>query len=263
MSNSTAKRTRPLSPNIQIYRPQLTSVLSIANRITGVVLSICAVVLVVWLIAAATGPQAYAAVQGAIASWIGQIVLFGCTFAFFLHLCGGIRHLVWDTGMDSSSGRSTSRDGRWWRRASRSPWRPGSPAYLCRIEPMDRQRMRSPLARALGLGSAKEGVEHWWMERVSAVALVPLTLWFVASIIAHTGSDYATFIAWLRTPLASILMILLLIALFYHTALGLQVVIEDYVHSGAKFAALIAVRLGCFALAAAGIVADLRIAFGG
>ena len=105
--------------------------------------------------------------------------------------------------------------------------------------------MRSPLARAIGLGSAKEGVGHWWAERVSAVALVPLTLWFVASIIAHTGSDYATFIVWLRTPLAAILMILLLIALFYHTALGLQVVIEDYVHSGAKFAAVIAVRLGC------------------
>jgi succinate dehydrogenase / fumarate reductase membrane anchor subunit len=89
--------------------------------------------------------------------------------------------------------------------------------------------MRSPLARAVGFGSAKEGVERWWMERLSAVALVPLTLWFVASIIAHTGSDYATFIAWLRAPLANILMILLLI--------------------GAKFAALVTVRLGCCALA--------------
>lgn len=97
MSNSEPNRARPRSPNIQIYRPQLTSVLSIVNRITGVVLSICAVALVVWLTAAATGPRAYAAVQGAIASWFGQIVLFGCTFAFFLHLCGGIRHLVWDT----------------------------------------------------------------------------------------------------------------------------------------------------------------------
>src|SRR5665213_2842154 len=97
MSNVRTERTRPLSPNIQIYRPQLTSVLSIVNRITGVALSICAVVLVVWLIAAATGPQAFAAVQGAIASWFGQIVLFCCTFAFFLHLCGGFRHLVWDT----------------------------------------------------------------------------------------------------------------------------------------------------------------------
>ena len=128
---------------------------------------------------------------------------------------------------------------------------------------MDQQRMRSPLARAMGFGSAKDGVEHWWMQRVSAVALVPLTLWFIASIIAHAGSDYATFIAWLRTPLATIFMILLLIALFDHTALGLQVVIEDYVHSGLKFVALVEVRLGCFALAVAGIVAALRIEFGG
>lgn len=97
MSNPMAKRPRPLSPNIQNYRPQLTSVLSILNRITGIILSVCAVVLVIWLVAAATGPLAYGAVQGAIASWLGQIVLFGATFAFFLHLCGGIRHLVWDT----------------------------------------------------------------------------------------------------------------------------------------------------------------------
>jgi succinate dehydrogenase / fumarate reductase, membrane anchor subunit len=123
--------------------------------------------------------------------------------------------------------------------------------------------MRSPLARAIGLGSAMEGVGQWWAERVSAVALVPLTLWFAASIIAHTGSDYATFTVWLRTPFATTLMILLLIALFHHTALGLQVVIEDYVHSGVKFAAVIAVRLGCIALAAAGVLATLRIAFGG
>lgn len=92
-----APRPRPLSPNIQIYRPQLTSVLSIVNRITGVVLSLAAVGLVVWLSAAAAGPQPYAAVQGAFGSWFGRAVLLGCTFAFFLHLCGGIRHLVWDT----------------------------------------------------------------------------------------------------------------------------------------------------------------------
>lgn len=98
MTDSTPKRTRPLSPNIQIYRPQLTSVLSIANRIAGVVLSIYAVALVVWLIAAAAGPQAYSTVHVLIRSWEGQILLFGFTFSFFLHLCGGIRHLVWDAG---------------------------------------------------------------------------------------------------------------------------------------------------------------------
>ena len=95
---SGAESGRPHSPNIQIYRPQLTSVLSIANRITGIFLSIGAIGMVVWLIAAATGPQPYAAVQGAMTSWIGQIVLVGFTFALFLHLCGGIRHLVWDAG---------------------------------------------------------------------------------------------------------------------------------------------------------------------
>jgi succinate dehydrogenase / fumarate reductase cytochrome b subunit len=72
-------------------------VLSILNRITGIALGACAIVLVIWLVAAATGPQAYGVVQGTIASWVGQIVLFGATFAFFLHFCGGIRHLVWDT----------------------------------------------------------------------------------------------------------------------------------------------------------------------
>jgi succinate dehydrogenase / fumarate reductase membrane anchor subunit len=128
---------------------------------------------------------------------------------------------------------------------------------------VERHDLRSPLARAQRLGSARGGVRHWWAERVSAVALVPLTLWFVASIIAHTGSDYPAFIAWLRTPLATVLMVLLLIALFHHAALGLQVVIEDYVHSGAKFAVLIAMRLGCFAFASAGVVATLRIAFSG
>jgi succinate dehydrogenase / fumarate reductase cytochrome b subunit len=97
MPNPTTTRPRPLSPNVQIYRPQLTSVLSILNRITGILLSACAVVLVVSLVAAAWGPQTYVPVQAVIGSWIGRIVLFGATFAFFLHLCGGIRHLVWDT----------------------------------------------------------------------------------------------------------------------------------------------------------------------
>lgn len=88
---------RPLAPNIQIYRPQLTSVLSITNRISGVVLSLAGVGLVFWLCAAAAGPHSYRIAQSAIGSCTGQIVLFCVTFAFFLHLCGGIRHLVWDT----------------------------------------------------------------------------------------------------------------------------------------------------------------------
>ena len=97
MERVSSKHPRPLSPNIQIYRPQLTSVLSIAHRMTGVLLSACAVVLVFLLIAAASGPEAFSWFQAFIGSWLGQILLLGATFTFFLHVCGGIRHLVWDT----------------------------------------------------------------------------------------------------------------------------------------------------------------------
>lgn len=122
--------------------------------------------------------------------------------------------------------------------------------------------MRTPLGRARGLGSAKEGVEHWWIQRVTAAALIPLTVWFVASLIALAGSDYDAFMVWLRAPLATISMVLLLIALFHHMALGLQVVAEDYIHSDrVKIPLVVAIRLACFALAAAGIYATLRIAF--
>ncbi|HEX6008261.1 MAG TPA: succinate dehydrogenase, cytochrome b556 subunit [Burkholderiales bacterium] len=97
MERIPSRDRRPLSPNIQIYRPQLTSLLSIVHRITGVFLSACAVVLGIWLIAAARGPEAYSRFHDLIGSWPGQIFLLAATFAFFLHLCGGIRHLVWDT----------------------------------------------------------------------------------------------------------------------------------------------------------------------
>ncbi|MDE2379942.1 succinate dehydrogenase, cytochrome b556 subunit [Bradyrhizobium sp.] len=98
MPSTPTDRPRPLSPNIQIYRPQLTSVLSIANRMTGVALAAYAVALVAWLVSAAAGPAAYTTVQSLIGSWLGRLLLLGCTFCFFLHLCGGIRHLAWDAG---------------------------------------------------------------------------------------------------------------------------------------------------------------------
>lgn len=126
---------------------------------------------------------------------------------------------------------------------------------------MDPKDTRSSLARAIGLGSAQHGTAHWWAQRTSAIALIPLTLWFVASIIAQTSSDHAHFVAWLRSPFVNLPMALLLGTSFYHAALGLQVVIEDYIHSGLKYGALIAVRLTCFVLAFTGIMAVLRITF--
>jgi succinate dehydrogenase / fumarate reductase, membrane anchor subunit len=102
------------------------------------------------------------------------------------------------------------------------------------------------------------------MQRVTAVALVPLTLWITASLFTRARGDYDAFILWLRTPFTTVLMVLLLIALFYHMALGLQVVVEDYVHTERmKIPAVVVIHLGCFALAVAGIVATLHVAFGG
>lgn len=89
---------RPLSPDLQIYRPQLTSVLSIMHRLTGIVLSTGSLLLVAWLVAGAAGPAAYSALLDLLRSWLGQTLLFGWTFALFYHLCNGIRHLCWDAG---------------------------------------------------------------------------------------------------------------------------------------------------------------------
>ena len=121
---------------------------------------------------------------------------------------------------------------------------------------------RSAGARVRGLGTAKRGVETWRAERVTAIALVPLTLWLVASLVSIGGTERSVFTAWLGKPLSAFLMILLLVAAFRHAALGLQVVIEDYVHSALKIPLLLAAHLVCFAICAAGVLATLRIALG-
>jgi succinate dehydrogenase / fumarate reductase membrane anchor subunit len=128
---------------------------------------------------------------------------------------------------------------------------------------MAASRMRSPLGRALGLGSAKEGVEHWLLQRITAVALVPLALWFAVALIRLVGADLDTVQEWVGQPLPAIFLVLLLIATFYHASLGLQVVIEDYVHPElARLGLVIIARLACIALAVAGIVAVLSLALG-
>jgi succinate dehydrogenase / fumarate reductase, cytochrome b subunit len=93
-----ANGSRPLSPHLQIYRPQITSVVSISHRMTGVALTVGTLLLVWWLVSAANGPDAYERATRFIGSWFGILLMLGWTFAFFFHLCNGIRHLVWDTG---------------------------------------------------------------------------------------------------------------------------------------------------------------------
>jgi succinate dehydrogenase / fumarate reductase membrane anchor subunit len=124
--------------------------------------------------------------------------------------------------------------------------------------------LRSPIARARGLGSAKEGVSHWWTQRLTALALIPLGVWFVASVVCLAGADHAAITQWLSAPLTLVALSLTLIAAFYHAVLGLQVVIEDYIHAKiAKHALIILIQFAAFAFAVAGIVALLMTAFAG
>ncbi len=121
----------------------------------------------------------------------------------------------------------------------------------------------TPLNRVLGLGTAKGAAEHWWMQRLTAVALLPLGLWFAVSLLLLPDFSYATVIAWAQRPVTSILLILIVLAIGYHSYLGLQVVIEDYVHSkGLKVVALMSSALAHAALSIAALFAILKIAFG-
>lgn len=89
---------RPLSPHLQIYRPQITSVLSFGHRLTGLALAVGTLLLVWWLVALARGPEAFAAAQSFVGSWFGRLLLLGWTFSLFFHLANGLRHLCWDAG---------------------------------------------------------------------------------------------------------------------------------------------------------------------
>ncbi|HEY2683609.1 MAG TPA: succinate dehydrogenase, hydrophobic membrane anchor protein [Steroidobacteraceae bacterium] len=123
--------------------------------------------------------------------------------------------------------------------------------------------LRSPLGRVLGLGSAKDGTEHWWMQRVSAVALVPLTLWFLISLLFLPSWDYDTLHTWASVPLTGFLSILLVAVLAYHAYLGTIVIVEDYVTTtSSKVLTLMLLRFAYVLAGGVGIFAILRIALG-
>ena len=121
----------------------------------------------------------------------------------------------------------------------------------------------TPLNRVLGLGSAKEGVEHWWRQRLTAVALAVLGSWLAVSFCMLGDFSFAVVTAWLGAPLNAVLMILTLLTLAYHSQLGVRVVIEDYVHGhGTKLVSLAAMTFAHVILAVAGVFSVLKIAFG-
>ena len=119
---------------------------------------------------------------------------------------------------------------------------------------------RSPLANVRGLGSAKSGTSHWWMQRVTAVALVPLSFWLITFLNLSLTAPYQETIAWITSPFNTVCIVALILAIFYHAALGLQVVIEDYIAAeGIKIIAVWTVNLSFLMLALAALIAVFRI----
>jgi succinate dehydrogenase / fumarate reductase membrane anchor subunit len=124
--------------------------------------------------------------------------------------------------------------------------------------------LRTPLSRARGLGSAKQGVHHWWAQRITAVALIPLVTWFAISLIMMSGADYPVVRAWIGSPVVMVLLTLTIVIGLHHGQLGMQEVVEDYVHGeGMKLALIVLLRFIAVFFGLVAIVAILRIGFGG
>ncbi len=123
--------------------------------------------------------------------------------------------------------------------------------------------LRSPLRAVLGAGSAREGVEHWWLQRLTSVALVPLSVWFVVSLLALPSLDHATVVAWMRHSSTALLLVLLALAATWHSQLGVRVIVEDYVDgAGARTLTLVLITFAHVLIAAAAVLAVLKVALG-
>jgi succinate dehydrogenase / fumarate reductase membrane anchor subunit len=121
--------------------------------------------------------------------------------------------------------------------------------------------LRSPLRRVLGHGTARGGVQHWWVQRLTSVALVPLSIWFVVSLLALPSLDHATVIAWMSQSWTALLLIVFVLVATWHSQLGVRVVVEDYVHgTGAKTLTLVIVSFAHVLIGAAGVFAVLKVA---
>lgn len=124
--------------------------------------------------------------------------------------------------------------------------------------------LRSPLGLVSGLGSAKGGAHHWWLQRLTSIALVPLTIWFTVSMFSLPSLDHVTVISWMAQSWTALLLIVLVLVATYHSQLGVRVVVEDYVHNnGMKTLTLVILTFAHALVAVAGVFAILKVAFGG
>jgi succinate dehydrogenase / fumarate reductase membrane anchor subunit len=122
---------------------------------------------------------------------------------------------------------------------------------------------RTPLSRARGLGSAKDGLHHWWMQRVTAIALIPLVVWFAISLVMLSGADYAVVRAWIGSPLVMVLLTLTIGVGLWHGQLGLQVVWEDYTEGALRVVLILLTKFIAVLFGLGAILAIMRIGFGG
>ncbi len=124
--------------------------------------------------------------------------------------------------------------------------------------------LRSPRSQAVGLGSAKHGFSHWWWQRVTAVALIPLCLWFVCAVLSLMGHGYDAATAWLSSPINATFMVTFVLAMLYHAQTGLQTVIEDYVHTKwVNLTMLLIVKFASVVMAVLATISVLKVALGG
>ena len=215
-----------------------------------------------WLIAAATGPEAFAYANDLFGSILGRLVLLGYTWALLHHMFGGIRHLVWDTGRGFSLGT-----------IDLMCWLSLIASLACTVliwilaggfEGSDlTMNMRTPLKNVRSLGSAKEGADHFWQQRLTAVAnivLAVIAVWLIAGLV---GAPHADVKAAIANPAVAIVLLLLVLSGIYHMRLGMQVIIEDYIRGeGSKVVLLMLNTFFSIAIGLASVFAVLKINFG-
>ena len=251
---------------MQTYRWTLTMALSIVHRATGIALYFGTLLLAWWLIAAASGPGAYANVQAFTGSIIGRLIVFGYTWALMHHLLSGLRHFVWDLGYGF---KASEREALTWGALIGGisltvlVW---IVAYTDRRRPMNAPKspsMRTPLARVRSLGSSHSGTGDFWRQRLTAVAMTVLIVPVIVVVLMLIGSNQAGAKQIFSSLPIAIIMLLFIIASAWHMKIGMQVVIEDYVHNEKiKLASVMANNFFCIAVALASIYAILKMSSG-
>jgi succinate dehydrogenase / fumarate reductase membrane anchor subunit len=255
MADIKAPVERPLSPHLFIYKPMLTMMMSIVHRITGGALYFGTLLVAWWLIAAATSPNAYAGIGSFMSSFFGRLILFGYTWALVHHMLG--RPRLRPAGAGVAGSRQSYR-------LDRSDHRDldrGLPVHG-RAALMAFGTMRTPLGRVRGLGAARSGTEHFWRQRLTAVANIPLTIAFIFIVIGLLGRNHAAVVQIIGSPLVAVVMLLFILSVTMHMRIGMQVIIEDYVHDeGIKMILIMANTFFAVAVALASAFAILTLSF--